>query len=272
MGRTINSVNQFLPLINNPEHDVWFSYGEVIPKFSTPPVFWGAGKHALALKTVHPMRYQSPGHNWLPNLPYEFLEREIHSTLFQNVLTQAPENIWFKLAETKHDLLPAKRYSLQELKTVLTLNPELGTVNTQWTTTILNLNYEHRFFMVDNKPVTGSPYLIDGQIYNHNMNWGWYEEAEKFALLVGEQAPGPPSYVLDVALNQDTNNWVVVEGNRSWSAGLYGSNVNLVLEAIKLSLTPSDWEWEPDQVVHQYVTRLTETINPEQTGLHYLIS
>lgn len=251
--------------------NVWFSYGENIPNVleSADFLFWGAGKYAASIKQTLPnTHFQSPGAYWLSTVPTEYLQRVIHTTTFTKALEDLPAEVWLKLAEMKHEALPAKQYTKTELQTIYSTYPELGTCIVQWTETVLNLNYEHRFFILNDKPVTGSPYLIDNIVYNKNMSWEKYAEAQDFAATVTETMAGksPDSYVLDVALN-DNSTWVVVEANRTWSSGLYGSEVKEVMKSLHVSMQPSNFEWKPDEIVHTYATKLNLVESPDATGL-----
>lgn len=273
VSRGIRAMGQFTALVDDPTFDLWFSYGENIPQLHDDFLFWGAGKFALGLKRLDPKRhFSSPGADWLSKIPLEFSSREIVSESFSDAISHLPEQVWFKLAELKHDLVSPRAYSRNDLINLSDSLPELGETQVQWTTSQLRLNFEHRFFIVDGEPLTGSPYLVDGLVdFSRNEAWRRFDEALGFAKLAARELAhmSPRAYTLDVALNEDSNEWLIVEGNRSWSSGLYGSDVKLALESIRVSLgSDDDWQWEPDSVVYNYASKIKITADPENaTGL-----
>lgn len=273
MGRSINALPQFTTVIQNVNWNVWFSYGEKVPNVLEDKdfLFWGAGKYAASVKNFFDdVHFQSPGSLWLTTLPTEFLNRQVYADTFRNALTkiEMDEKVWFKFAEMKHEALPAKTYLGKELQSLLLTYPEFEECWVQWTKNIMNLNYEHRFFISEKNIVTGSPYLMDGTVYNTNISWNKYDEALKFASTVVSvmAEKSPQAYVLDVAYDVTNANWVVVEANRVWSSGIYGSDVNKVMEALKVSMQLSLWEWVPDYVVSQYANSLVFVNSSEYTS------
>lgn len=262
MGRSIETLRQFTPLTTREDWELWFSYGTEIPELNEDHLFFGGGRFALALKRFRPQRrFSSPGSAWLPSLPSEFLGRRIHEETFQDALGTMPPSVWFKFSEMKHDLVPARAYERSELLAILEANPELKEVNCQWTEDLLTLNFEHRFFVVGGELLTGSPYHVDGKVtFAAGSAWRRFDEAENFARSVARELKdhSPNSYTLDVAFDVLKERWLVVEGNRSWSSGFYGSDPFKALEAVKASLSGDDgWEWTADDVVSSYVEQLT---------------
>lgn len=271
MGRSIELLRQFEPLVADETWELWFSYGEEIPVLDSDHLFFGAGRFALALKSLQPeRRFSSPGASWLPNLPAELLGRSIHQESFEDALEFMPEKVWFKFSELKHDLVPAKAYERSELKAILQGQPELKTVSCQWTPELLTLNFEHRFFVVDGELLTGSPYHVDGKVtFEEGSAWRRFEEAELFARGVARELreQAPKAYTLDVAFDVLRERWLIVEGNRAWSSGFYGSDPFKALEAVKVSLAGDDpWEWAPDEVVSSYVETLEVASDPENAS------
>ena len=267
MGRSIELLKQFEPLVGDKDWELWFSYGEEIPSLEPDHLFFGAGRFALALKRLQPERhFSSPGASWLPNLPAELLGRKVYEETFEDALEVMPEKLWFKFSELKHDLVPAEAYERCELKTILEAQPELKAVSCQWTTDLLTLNFEHRFFVVDGELLTGSPYHVDGKVtFAEGSAWRRFEEAELFAREVARELRtlAPDAYTLDVAFDVLRERWLIVEGNRAWFSGFYGSDPFKALEAVKASLAGDDqWEWVPDAVVSSYVEALTVVSDP----------
>lgn len=268
MGRSIELLRQFEPLISDEQWDLWFSYGDEIPALERDHLFFGAGRFALALKRLQPERhFSSPGASWLPNLPPELLGRKIYEEPFEEALERMPANPWFKFSELKHDSVPAKAYQRSELLAVLEANPELKRVSCQWTPELLTLNFEHRFFVVDGELLTGSPYHVDGKVtFAEGAAWRRFEEAGYFARNFASELKtlAPRAYTLDVAFDVLRERWLIVEGNRAWSSGFYGSDPRRALEAVKVSLSGDEaWEWSPDEIVFSYVEKLTVVDEPE---------
>jgi hypothetical protein len=271
MGRSIETLRQFSPLITREDWELWFSYGEQIPELQHDHLFFGAGRFAAALKRLQPeRRFSSPGASWLPNLPKEFLGRKIYEESFEEALEVMPTSLWFKFAELKHDLVPARVYKRSELLSIAEELPELKAVRCQWTEDKLTLNFEHRFFVVDGELLTGSPYHVDGKVtFAPGEPWRRFEEAEYFAAIAAKELKenAPTAYTLDVAFDVLRERWLIVEGNRAWSSGFYGADVLLALEAVKVSLAgDDDWDWVADEVVSSYVESLTVAKNPEQAS------
>lgn len=259
MGRSVEALWMFEDLIRSDSYEVWLSYGDQIPELQEGFLFWGAGRYAYSIRESLPNRnFMAPGPHWLSGVPKDLLGRTVHSASFDQAVDRIQSPVRFKLAEMKHDSLLAGRYEPGELKDLLGILPELGSALVQWTESELQLNFEHRFFILDGEPLTGSPYLVDGVVFSKAMSWGRYGEAEAFARLAARElkASSPSSYVLDVAFDEHSESWIIVESNRAWSSGIYGADPFIVMEALKVSLTPSDWEWVPDEALSLYGTAL----------------
>lgn len=270
MGRSIDALSQFQSLLGKADHELWFSYGEHIPELSEGFLFWGAGRYAYSLRESVPGRhFMAPGPHWLSELPLDLLGRPVATESFEQAIDAIGDrSVRFKLAETKHDRLKAARYSGDELRLILAELPELDSAQVQWTEAELSLDYEHRFFVLGGEILTGSPYLVGGRVYSQSIPWDRYGEAEAFATLAAREldASSPPSYVLDVAFDLETERWIIVESNRTWSSGLYGADASRVLEGLKVALAPSDWEWAPDPALAIYGSEQLKVTDDEWTS------
>ena len=73
----------------------------------------------------------------------------------------------------------------------------------------------------------------------------------EFASEVAAQVPGPRAYTLDVAWDVTRRRWLVVEGNRAWSSGLYLCDPAVALTVIAVATGGTDraWLWRPDEAV-----------------------
>lgn len=264
----------FREVIASPAYECWFSYGECIPELRHDFLFWGATKHALSMRNHRSeLGLMSPGANWLPSLPRDILGRELHGGSFaeaMGIIGDDPGALRFKLSEMKHDLLPAGLYETHSLRSILESAPELSDAHVQWTSSDLDLDYEHRFFLSQGEILTGSPYLVEGEVYHSSISWKHFAEAHRYASEMAREldAVSPPSYVLDVAWDRGNSRWIVLEANRSWSSGLYGSDPFLAMKAIGESFQKSAWDWVPDEVIESYAPTLEVAPDPDlATGL-----
>jgi len=261
------ALQNFTSVISSGDREVWFSYGEFIPALEDGFLFWGAGKFALSLKQLFPERsFSSPGAEWLGLVPPELSGRSVICESFLDAVAHVDEPVWFKFAELKHDGVKPRSYRPEELLALLVAMPELAEVKSQWTTSHLRLNFEHRFFVVEGEVLTGSPYHVDAVVgFEPGAAWRMFSEAEEFARFAARELvdQSPRAYTLDVALNEATGKWFIVEANRAWSSGLYGCDPGRALVAVQASLTPDAWSWLPDSVVGSYVSPLTVVQEPE---------
>lgn len=253
-------------------YQYWFSYGNSIPFIDEPKMFWGAGGFIAGLiKSGIANEFSSAGKQWLPSLPENFLGREIFEGnleyFFQKVDS---EQVWLKPSEAKISDIKPGLWNIDQLFKISKIHPEYVNFSYQWTKTILPLNYEHRFYILDGKVLTGSPYLIDGIVYSSKMSWFKYADALNFAqkVVTELQDAQPVSYVLDVGFDQKKEKWVVIEANRTWSSGVYGSEQNKVCQALEISQkeTSSQWLWKPDNIVLQNATFVEEVNYTESSS------
>lgn len=276
MSTHIDVMRYFLPL-QESNVNIWFSYGENIPKLEEPFIFWGAGGFAASMKNSELVQtLTSPGAQWLANLPKKMILRDIEEVKFIDLVNSDlnVNKIWVKPSEAKISNFKPGVKAMDEIREVLKAHPEYKDFSLQWTDTILALNYEHRFFIADQKILTGSPYLIDGRVFHEDISWNFYEDAYKFAETVVNELENnqPRGYVLDVGFDTQKEKWCVIEGNRSWSSGLYGVDVNKALTSIQISQESSPenikWNWLPDSLLQANAPLVKEIdYSPEVSGL-----
>jgi hypothetical protein len=234
-----------------------FSYGQTIPELDPQnTIYWMGGAFMLKVRRVGlAASLISPGAQWLVDIDEELSGRKIYEGTLEDYVAFG-RTCWVKPSEAKIVKFPAGLYSPEQVVKIFSEENFTHKISLQWTEAVLPLNYEHRFFIADGEVITGSPYLVNGKGYSSTIDTSKYEEAKKFANYA-LKALGvnniPPAFVMDVALNEDTNKWLIVEANRSWSSGFYGSDPKLALEVVKLGCVPSEdkWTWKPDEHLKQ---------------------
>lgn len=256
---------------------LFFSYGEIIPdlrEYDTS--FWMGGRYAAQLQQVGLAGMLcSPGVDWLPNLDVSLSGRVVHFGVLTDLMCYGDQVLWVKPAEAKIQSFPAGAYTHSQLTQIYVDNELPANVNIQWTETIMRIDFEHRFFIVGNEVVTGSPYKMGDMIYNRNISWAQYENAERFMKRVLKESPvNPPAFVVDVGFNVDSGEWFVIEANRAWSSGLYGCDAHMVLAAVDVAshYVGDAWAWVPDAHLVDVVTKLPALTvvdaNSETMGFH----
>lgn len=228
------------------ERDLYLAYGEEVPDFDA--CYWMSGRYA-ARRYVSgiPETLIAPGPHWLGTVDEALLGRKIHITPLEDLPTGVLGHI--KPAQVKVNDLPAGIYFSEHYRDIAN---DLGvdpSSLTQWTDTLLELNHEHRFYALDGQVVTGSPYLVDGQVYVPGFDSAMSKDAEAFArdalAHLGDNAP--PAFTLDVGFDQVSRSWVIVEANPAWSSGMYGANMAAVVATIDRACAfDARWAWKPD--------------------------
>lgn len=259
MGKKASAVG---PLVRGiTDQRFFFSYGNQIPDLTDfDTSYWMAGIFAMRLQAMGlAQSLSSPGEKWLTQIDTAFTQRKIYEGTLEDLGNfDSSSTFWIKPSEAKIHDMPAGRYSYPSVKEIFERNDYTLPISLQWTDSVLPMNYEHRFFILDGEVVTGSTYLVNRKVWNPLIDTSKYDEAKQFAEHVLKNVPTPQAFTLDVALNEDTNTWLVIEGNRAWSSGIYGSDPTLALEVIHASGRATDWLWTPDE----HVLFLNEKISP----------
>lgn len=270
-------------LCNDEEWEVIYSYGLDVPyslqeAYNThePLSYWMPAAFAAKMKkTAFPPTLTSPGTQLLSVLPAHLTHREVATLTLEDFLQHPISGEFFlKPAEAKLDYFPAQQTSWNELHWLMQPDkPELFPQDmvVQYTPNIMTINYEHRFYILNNEPVTGSAYLVDGVTFYDNDNNEKYQsrlnEAQSFVVEALKEFPDmPEGYVLDVAWNVDTANWFVLEANPAWCSGFYGSDIPLVMETIYASCNPTNLNhiWKTDSALQAKADR--QPVLPYQTS------
>lgn len=257
MGKSTQLV---APILNGSKElgiDLFFSFGESIPDLCAydDVSYWMAGAYALKLQQAGLAKgLSSPGAEWLPQLPIVLLGRSIQSGTL-NDLRNVDGKVWVKPSEAKVIDLPAGLYSADEVEAIFAANGFTDGIHLQWTHDVLNLDFEHRFFVADSQVVTGSPYKVAGKGFGPDIDFSQMEAASEFAqhTLDALRENAPAAFTLDVAWDMDSKEWLVVEGNRAWSSGFYGADAGAALDVVRYSCNNTNplWAWKPDEHLMQ---------------------
>lgn len=244
MWHTSTIIPRFLEDLSH--RDLYLGYDSEIPDFEA--CYWMSGRYAARLHVAGiKVDLIAPGAHWLGNVDPALLGREIHVAALQDLPNGLITHV--KPAQLKIEELPAGIYATEQYHAVAARLGVCQTSLVQWTETILDLNHEHRFYVLDGEIVTGSPYLVDGQVYALGVESPQSANALSFAqeALTHLGTDIPPACTLDVGLDQHSGKWVIVEANPAWSSGMYGAEMSAVIATIDRScLFDERWAWQPD--------------------------
>jgi hypothetical protein len=204
----------------------------------------------------------SPGAKWLPSLDRSITGREVLEGRITG-LSDTVGQLWVKPSEAKISTIPAGLYSYDKLKQLFEEGEFSLAISLQWTHDVLDINYEHRFFVAEGQITTGSPYLVDGRGYSLDIDTSHMQAAQEFAeyVLLSDPTNMPSAFTLDVGLDVATNKWLVIEANRAWSSGLYGCDPTAASDVIEYSCSAAiadKWQWKPDS----HLTKLVKELEP----------
>lgn len=240
-------------------YDIIADKGFDLPKIkpNSNVAWWMPTEHAVKLAySGFSLPFMAPGTHWLSSLPEALTMRNIVSTSIAELDANPYDGKrWIKPAEFKHQQFFAGAYTVEEVMDFQL--PQNAII--QYTDTILSLDEEYRFYVVDGKVTTGSIYLSDSITYYDGATEKRYTEAYDYAQYVVDclQWNQPPSYTLDVAYDTEINDWLVVEGNPAFSSAIYGSDPAIVVDALLRCANPVEgdeaWMWLPDPyLLHKY--------------------
>jgi len=254
------------------DRDFFLSYTLVAPDLSSYDIssYWMAGGFAARFQRAGlAMDLTAPGQAWLSGVDISLTGREIVT----GALSAMPEglSLWAKPAEAKIDAMMAGLYTKEQVVEIVKEANVPAETQFQWTDSILKINHEHRFYVLEDKIVTGSPYLIDGVVYHRDIVSPFYDEAEKFAKHALKELGDnrPPAFTLDVGRNETTGNWLVIESNPAWSSGIYGSDPATVIDVLETACNGNDekWRWVPANYLVQRagLAPLVKIIDPDSS-------
>lgn len=225
--------------------------------------WWMNAQHAARLQRVGvATELTAPGSTWLSTVPHELTKRVIRSATISEFLELGVDgSVWVKPAEAKIDGFEAAyRTSADVCNLVDTLKIPTDS-DVQWTDSLLSINHECRFYVLDGEVTTGSPYLVDGITYYDGASDRELKNADAFAReavkILGDNQP--QAYTLDVGFDEKSNEWLVIEGNPAWCSGIYGADPAKVIKVIeKACYTNTQNEtflWKPDSYLWNLAQR-----------------
>jgi hypothetical protein len=273
MGNQTKIIQYLIPGLG--DRDLFFSFGETVPNLSLHDAvsYWMGGAYALKLQTIGlAQNLCSPGSEWLSSVDTQLLGRTIRTGELKDLESDMGK-LWVKPSESKIPSFPAGAYSAESLTAIYKANNLPENTSIQWTSSILDVDYEHRFFVIEGNIVTGSPYRVDGVLYGDAINFSYLELARSFAQEALQELGDnvPPAFTLDVGYDKKAQNWLIIEANRAWSSGFYGSKSAAALEAVEYSCQYSGrkWQWIPDApllLLNENYTPLRVTANDDDYG------
>jgi hypothetical protein len=228
------------------------SYGEQVPMARTyrSMAYWLSGEKACQLRAggLAPEFAAAPA-DWLSAIDPQLLGRTVVTTTLE-LLPDDLGTLFIKPAGLKVPALIARPYSPGEFRRIARENNIPATMGVQYCRAVLQLDHEHRCVVLGGKVTTASPYLVAGVAYHPTMLSPRFDEAVAFARATATAigADLPPACTMDVAWDNISCRWIVVETNNIWSAAPYGGDPRAVVEAITVGNTSGQgrWRWVPD--------------------------
>ena len=240
--------SHFLP--GQADRDFYLSYSHEFPDLSDYEItsYWMAGGYAARMHRAGlASSLAAPGQSWLSSVDKSLTRRKIVT----GAVSMMPEDVllFAKPAESKIDAILAGKYRKSEIEEICARDGISSNQQFQWSESILKMNHEHRFFVAHGKVVTGSPYLIDGVVYHPGLVSPYFTDALKAAesILTELGENQPPAFTLDVARDETSEAWLIVEANPAWSSGIYGCDPSLVIDVLEVACnnTEDRWMWAP---------------------------
>lgn len=219
------------------------------------PVIYGEALFANIVADELALALLEPPFDWLANLPAMYRQRKIEYMTLADGRKQR-QSVFVKPAYDKSfnsevyesgAALPAGN-AFPDAMPVLIAEP-------------VSWEVEFRFFILQGKVATFSPYLRNGELLQaEDGSWSASDDecsqALAFAnrLLSDGTVDLPPAFVMDGGKIAGRE-WAVVEANPAWASGIYGCDPAQVLEVLKRTcikredLTPDDRRWINERLV-----------------------
>ncbi len=170
-----------------------------------------------------------PPHDWLLNLPNEYLRREVKYLSFAGLpsldypkFIKPPDDKLFaaKIYQDSSELL--KRDDISSEQRVLVSEP-------------ISFHKEFRVHLRQGKAASVSRYMVHGEL-DTSADDPQNSEAARFAEEVYQAASAqtPPAVVIDVGI-VNTESWAVVEANPCFGAGIYQGSPEGILGVLELA-------------------------------------
>ena len=188
------------------------------------PVLYGNHIFCLVLAQKLNVELVSPPDDLLFHLPEKWLKRVITESTIKDafhfiypcfIKPMVPKIFSGKVYNSHKELL----------EECIGLNDNTPIIHSE----IMQIRAEVRAFILDNK-------IVSASIYEGNAD---IQEAISFVnqFLTDNVHPTPRTYVLDVGLT-DSGEWLIVEANAVWGAGLNGCDANAVVSCIAEATKP----------------------------------
>lgn len=219
--------------------------------------WWMPAEHAARVQRAgFAKNLVAPGARWLCSLSESITGRAVFaSTVSELQERPADQFVFIKPAEAKIEGFEAGWRTFADTIDICKEVHIPDNSMVQWTDTLMDLDNEYRFYILDGVALTGSQYLTSGITYYDGALDEKFDQAKAFVdhalSLIQHQ---PEAYTLDVGWNKITESWVVIEGNPAWCSGLYGCDPSLALKVIERSCNPTQTEefiWVPDAFLIQ---------------------
>lgn len=237
--------------------------GMDLPASTEAAAWWCPGRHAARLLAsgVDP-GFLSAGPTFTADLPWRFLRRKVWAGRMKNM----PRPIgpaFYKVAEAKFGLLPAKEYPYWGQFVQAAHLAKLDIEDFIQISTLIDYTHEYRCFIADGQVTAISPYLVNGVTWESldpetipGAGTAW-EFAQGVVNFLG--ADQPPGYVLDVGADP-SGRFSVIEANAAWSSNPYHSAADGVISSVLASQNTDPaharWRWEPATKFRRYAQPL----------------
>ena len=197
------------------------------------PVIYGETLFVDAILPSLQVALFEPTYDWLTKLDTKYTKRTIKMLSLQQAQSlKGP--VFIKPVDEK--LFQAKVYqNPSDLDSEKHLSPDTAVLISD----PIELTLEIRSFICDRRIASCSAYLRSGEIAT-DVTGDWSLTADETQgalgflekLLIDKNVPLPPALVIDIGLCTN-HEWVVVEANPCWGAGLCGCDPDKVLEVLQ---------------------------------------
>lgn len=194
----------------------------------SPGVPYGSQLFCEAIAQQMNWKLKMNSFDWLTKVPKKYLKRQVDfMTLKDAKLIDVRKFI--KPADDK--CFDAKIYEPGEFKPSEFISEDYPVLVSD----IVEFTHEYRCFIINNKCVTSSCYIYDGEIAEPKDYNKFTSGAEKFVNMIIPKINSKiksECAVVDVGLVKNCT-WAVVESNPAWASGLYGCDPYQALLTMK---------------------------------------
>lgn len=258
--------SDFEPTIDSSKWKLIRDYGFDIPQHLDSyesVAWWMNAQHAARLQRAGvAMGLTAPGADWLPTVPQELTKRPVFSSELPEFLSLPSHyECWVKPSEAKIDGFEAGWRTVEDVAHIVIEHNIPLDSSVQWTDTLIDINHEYRFYVLDGEIITGSQYLVDDITYYDGAEATYLDEATEYARYTADSLGinQPDAYTLDVGKNMETGEWLMIEGNPAWCSGIYGSDPAKALQVIERSCynqsADNSFLWLPDAYLSNKAAR-----------------